>query len=121
MWYNSYLNGNDGIDKAPKYRFRLHNCINCTSIFEDLSPTPLKNNSTVNFDNVKKLMARQKWAYVVGKYKNLVDKAAYLKISQEENERLQQPQQQQQQQPQQQSLEQPQRYTSILGKNETFV
>jgi len=113
MWYNSYLNGNDGIDKAPNYRFRLHNCIKCTSIFEDLSRTPLQNNPNVNFDNVKQLMARQSWAYVVGKYKNLVDATAYLKIRQEENERLQEQPQQQQQQPEPQPI--------VLGNGETFV
>jgi hypothetical protein len=60
-------------------------------------------------------MARQSWAYVVGKYKNLVDATAYLKIRQEENERLQEQPQPQQQQEQQYP------YTSVLGNGETFV
>jgi proteasome assembly chaperone (PAC2) family protein len=51
-------------------------------------------------------MARQSWAYVVGKYKNLVDATAYLKIRQEENERLQQQVQEHEQQQQQQEQQQ---------------
>jgi len=122
MWYNSYLNGNDAIEHAPNYRFRLHNCINCESIFEDLSPTPLLNNPNVNFPVVHELMVKQKWRYFAGKYKNSFDAAGYQTIMQEENERLRQ-QPQPQQQPQQYQQPQPQQYQQYPtnNDNETFV
>jgi len=66
-WENSYLNGNEYINRALTYRFRIHNSgsPDGITIFEDLSP----NKIDMDDKNVSKFFKESKWQYMSGKVK----------------------------------------------------
>ena len=72
---NSYLNGNEYINRALTYRFRIHNSgsPDGITIFEDLSP----NKIDMDDKNVSKFFKESKWQYMSGKVKNSSDCEEY--------------------------------------------
>lgn len=66
-WDNSYKNGNQAINQAKTYRFRIHNSgsSNNVTTFEDLSPTNIDIENSFIFSFFKK----NNWQYINSKLK----------------------------------------------------
>ena len=69
-WDNSYKNGNEYINHASTYRFRIHNSGRSEGItlFEDLSP----NKIDMHDNKVSNFFKESNWQYVNGKLKNSI-------------------------------------------------
>lgn len=74
-WENSYLNGNESIDQALTYRFRIHNSgrRDGITIFEDVSP----NKIDMDDKKVSTFFKESNWQYVSGKVKYSSDCEEY--------------------------------------------